>query len=198
VGTKYKDFVFRAPHKKSLFKWLSAIVSLCPHLQSSVKNVDPPLCSIGSRITDIRLLSYNIFIRPPGVNNNGNDHKTERLRLFVKKFVNYDIICLQEMFGFSRRKGSVFRAAEKAGLVYRTRSDKKSAYTEGRFLDAGLVILSRFSIVRSAFYTYPIAVSLHELTVRWLHQSCILSFTQIHCGRGVLTSYWLDWTDSHR
>ena len=43
----------------------------------------------------IRLLTFNIFIRPPLVNDFGNDYKDERLAYFTKEILpNYDVICL--------------------------------------------------------------------------------------------------------
>jgi hypothetical protein len=41
----------------------------------------------------LRVLTYNIFIRPL-VKNNESDYKSERLEYFYKEMPNYDIICL--------------------------------------------------------------------------------------------------------
>ena len=47
----------------------------------------------------IRLLTYNIFLRPPPIKTNENDWKDERLNLFIEELINFDVVCLQEMFG---------------------------------------------------------------------------------------------------
>ena len=46
----------------------------------------------------VRLLSYNFFLRPPPVNNNGSDYKNERLKDFIEFLPEFDIICFQEIF----------------------------------------------------------------------------------------------------
>jgi hypothetical protein len=46
----------------------------------------------------IRLLTYNIFLRPPFIRNNADDYKNERFEEFLNHLDNYDVIALQEMF----------------------------------------------------------------------------------------------------
>jgi hypothetical protein len=46
----------------------------------------------------VRLLTYNMFMRPPPVKTNATDFKDARLDEFVKQFDNFDIICFQEVF----------------------------------------------------------------------------------------------------
>lgn len=46
---------------------------------------------------DVRVLSYNIFLRPPFVRNNLDDFKNERLKEFINHIDKYDIISLQEV-----------------------------------------------------------------------------------------------------
>ena len=46
----------------------------------------------------IRLLTYNIFLRPPFIRNNADDYKNERFEDFLEQIDNYDVIALQEMF----------------------------------------------------------------------------------------------------
>ena len=41
----------------------------------------------------VKLLTYNLFMRPPLVKNNESDHKDARLREFAKKLEDFDIIC---------------------------------------------------------------------------------------------------------
>jgi hypothetical protein len=42
----------------------------------------------------MRLLTYNLFLRPPFVKNNKDDYKNERGKLFLDYLENFDIICL--------------------------------------------------------------------------------------------------------
>jgi endonuclease/exonuclease/phosphatase family metal-dependent hydrolase len=61
---------------------------------------------------EFKILTYNIFLRPPGVANHKNDFKSERLSHFVETMKDYDIICLQEIFDqLSFRKTKLIRAA---------------------------------------------------------------------------------------
>jgi len=41
----------------------------------------------------VRLLTYNMFMRPPPVKTNATDFKDARLDEFVKQFDNFDIEC---------------------------------------------------------------------------------------------------------
>ena len=41
----------------------------------------------------IRLLTYNLYMRPPPVKTNASDHKDDRLKEYVKLLDHYDIIC---------------------------------------------------------------------------------------------------------
>jgi endonuclease/exonuclease/phosphatase family metal-dependent hydrolase len=44
-------------------------------------------------------------MRPPGIKNNQDDYKDERLGDILREIEKYDIVCFQEMFGWgsSRR-----------------------------------------------------------------------------------------------
>ena len=46
----------------------------------------------------IKLLTYNMFMRPPPVKTNASDFKDARLNEFVKQLDDFDIICHQEIF----------------------------------------------------------------------------------------------------
>ena len=102
----------------------------------------------------IRILTYNIFIRPPLIKNNEDDWKDERLNDFIKEMHNYDIICLQEMFSsFSFRKMKLISEAVKLGFFYYVESDSPSV-TSMCLVDGGLIILSRFPIVNYCYSNY--------------------------------------------
>ncbi len=43
---------------------------------------------------NIKILTYNIFIRPPPIKTNEDDYKDERLKIFMQKYIsNFDIVC---------------------------------------------------------------------------------------------------------
>ena len=53
----------------------------------------------------IKLLTYNLYMRPPLVKTNESDHKDARLLEFAKQLSHYDIVCNQELFTeFNSRK----------------------------------------------------------------------------------------------
>ena len=91
----------------------------------------------------MKILTYNIFLRPPPLKNNEDDYKDERARNFEQIMNNFDIICLQEMFGaFNNRKHDIIRAATKCGLFYYV--DTASPNFLNKYVcDGGLLILSR-------------------------------------------------------
>ncbi|OMJ29056.1 Sphingomyelinase [Smittium culicis] len=109
----------------------------------------------GSSSQKVRILTQNIFIRPNGINNNGNDYKTERLEYFAKNLLDsYDIICFQELFRFefTSRYSKIVNATNDAGYKYHVSAPKKGLFNFG--IDAGLTIFSRFPIVETDFKEY--------------------------------------------
>lgn len=108
--------------------------------------------------TSIKLLTYNIFLRPPPVKNNENDWKDERLADFIKILDNFDVICLQEMFSsFCNRKQELIKYANKSGLFFYCEPPCPSFFSK-YLVDSGLILLSRFPITEKEFcpYTYNI------------------------------------------
>jgi len=102
----------------------------------------------------INILSYNIFIRPPFVSNNGNDFKDERLTEFLKYIGPFDIICLQEMFAaYSGRRNNLIKQAREAGFGYCAASPKPDTFSV-HMIDGGLLMLSRFPIVASEYKSF--------------------------------------------
>lgn len=106
----------------------------------------------------INILTYNIFLRPPLIKNNESDHKNDRLKEFIKALGDFDIVCLQEMFGtLNKRKHKLIRCATKAGFLYYADSPSPSFFTSF-VVDGGLLILSRFPILVSEFKPYPYGI----------------------------------------
>ncbi|EME30491.1 sphingomyelin phosphodiesterase [Galdieria sulphuraria] len=95
-----------------------------------------------------RILSYNIFIRPPGVTSNGNDYKDERLVRFLSHMMRYDIICLQELFTLgSDRWQALTKAARIFGFYYEAHLKRNLFSWLPKVVDGGVTILSKFPIV---------------------------------------------------
>ncbi|KAJ9062611.1 hypothetical protein DSO57_1008905 [Entomophthora muscae] len=97
----------------------------------------------------VNLLSYNFFLRPPGIKNNGSDYKEDRLKAFCSsRLPLYDVICFQEVFAFgSTRRSRLIEAGIKTGLLYHVASKRPCIFTG---IDGGLLILSRYPIVKCA------------------------------------------------
>ena len=147
-----------------IFGWMSSRGLLCdlPCLRSAnaeeielMKNIHEEGARYEERANfgELRLLSYNIFIRPPApkfTHNVVDDFKDQRLNSFIESYLNnYDIVCLQEMFGsFSRRRRRLIRAAKKRGFAWKVSSPQSRS--KMFLVDGGCLILSRVKIVAHA------------------------------------------------
>ncbi|KAJ1966865.1 hypothetical protein IWQ62_002203 [Dispira parvispora] len=102
-----------------------------------------------------RMLTLNMFMRPPGIHSHSSDYKNQRLRYLIDEVLpHYDIITLQEMFAFmSTRRRRLIRAAEEQGFHYWITSPPKSLWDLS--IDGGLLILSRYPIVEMDSVQYP-------------------------------------------
>ncbi|KAJ3216513.1 calcium calmodulin-dependent protein kinase type 1G [Dinochytrium kinnereticum] len=110
--------------------------------------------STRSVIPPIRLLTYNIFLRPPEMKPNTSEHKNARLSAFAARALEaYDIVSLQEMFSSgSSRLSRLLVQAKKTGMEYCCCSPSKGLLNSA--YDGGLVILSRFPIVKTERVTF--------------------------------------------
>ncbi|PWA03689.1 hypothetical protein BB558_000158 [Smittium angustum] len=115
---------------------------------------------------EVKILTQNIFIRPPIINNNGNDFKTERLEWFLNNIVGkYDVVCLQEMFQYaSSRHKKMMDGAKEHGLVHSVSSPSRGLFYAG--IDAGLMILSRYPITYSEFLQYERGVHSDAMSLK--------------------------------
>ncbi|KDO34655.1 hypothetical protein SPRG_00718 [Saprolegnia parasitica CBS 223.65] len=101
-----------------------------------------------------RVLSLNVFMRPPGIAGRGGDHKDLRLRFLKQKIADYDIVCLQELFvGGSGRQPDLVRYAAQCGLAHHAGSVYPSLWSR-KLMDGGLLILSRYPIVRHGQWVF--------------------------------------------
>mmetsp|Transcript_48450 Transcript_48450/g.110022 ORF Transcript_48450/g.110022 Transcript_48450/m.110022 type:complete len:694 (-) Transcript_48450:27-2108(-) len=108
---------------------------------------------------EIRLLSYNLFIRPPApmlTHNRVNDHKDSRLSRFIRDHLaRYDVLCLQECFGaYSFRRDRLIEAAKAVGIKYSVKSVLNRPY---HLVDGGCLLLSRFPIVAHDVKVFDVA-----------------------------------------
>ena len=80
-------------------------------------------------------------------------YKADRMNYFITNILpNYDIVCLQEMYGFgSGRRQRLIKAAAENGFGHVLKSKNKLA--KG-MVDGGLLILSRFPITDSEEMVY--------------------------------------------
>lgn len=115
-----------------------------------------PLSAPVDGATRVRVLTYNLYLRPPLINSNGNDWKDERLDLFIARVLpQYDIIALQEVFALgSSRQRRLVHAARQLGFGWVVSSVAPPFLTSLKFIDAGLLILSRYPIVEAAGHIY--------------------------------------------
>ncbi|ORX87660.1 hypothetical protein BCR32DRAFT_274268 [Anaeromyces robustus] len=96
---------------------------------------------------NIRILSYNVFLRPPPVHDKLSDYKEERVKLIGDTVVpNYDIIAFEEAFGsLNKRRDALKEYGKKHGLIYNY-SDAPHSICNLK-VDGGLLLLSRYPIV---------------------------------------------------
>jgi len=126
--------------EKSLNQILASIPPVSPYFINGKKS--------------IRVLSFNIFLRPPGIKNHDSDHKSMRLAYFCEKVIHsYDIICLQEFFAYGTSRQTKFLSyAKNAGFEYSLTLNSKNLLNTS--IDSGLVIISRYPIIKSERLTY--------------------------------------------
>mmetsp|Transcript_16780 Transcript_16780/g.25853 ORF Transcript_16780/g.25853 Transcript_16780/m.25853 type:complete len:128 (+) Transcript_16780:52-435(+) len=103
----------------------------------------------------VRILTYNTQMIPPFVAQTSDLYPTsgqeDRLEDIVKSLSDYDIVCLQEVWGgmYSDARCKLLAMAMKAGFIYQAQDDAP-AYESSYVLDGGLVIISRFPIVATS------------------------------------------------
>ncbi|KAJ3091744.1 Apoptosis-inducing factor 2 [Quaeritorhiza haematococci] len=99
----------------------------------------------------IRLLTYNFFLRPPLI---GFDHKSSRLHHFITtQLPHYDVIAFQEVFAAgSNRQDVLIEAAKKEGYEYCVCAERQPVWRG--CVDAGLVVLSRYPVVAREEVTF--------------------------------------------
>ncbi|KAL0076736.1 Endonuclease/exonuclease/phosphatase [Phycomyces blakesleeanus] len=105
--------------------------------------------------TTAQFLTLNIFMRPPGVKNNADDYKDERLDYIIRYILpEYDVVAIQEAFAFANRRiDRLIREARYLGFNYHVASPRH--YPWELAADGGLLLLSRFPIKQSDVLEFP-------------------------------------------
>jgi endonuclease/exonuclease/phosphatase family metal-dependent hydrolase len=103
----------------------------------------------------IKILTLNLFLRPPGIHTNKSDYKDLRVLYFLKHFSKeYDIICLQEVFStLNRRRRHIKQVGKSQGFLY-THEGPNCKIILGELTDGGLLILSKFPILETDTIKY--------------------------------------------
>ncbi|KAI8817140.1 Endonuclease/exonuclease/phosphatase [Fimicolochytrium jonesii] len=92
-------------------------------------------------------MAYNFYLRPPPVQLHG-DYKNDRLDIFINTHLdNYDIFALTETFGtLTSRRERLLDAAAARGIKYWAHGPERN-WWKGKFVDSGLLVMSRFPIM---------------------------------------------------
>ncbi|KAI8867084.1 DNase I-like protein [Ramicandelaber brevisporus] len=102
----------------------------------------------------VKVLTLNVFMRPPLIKSNESDYKDSRLEYLIKRVLpQYEVVVLQEMFNFgTSRRQKLLSEAIRLGYKYSYCSEAKSVWNVQ--IDGGLVILSKYPIVKTASVNY--------------------------------------------
>ncbi|ELP93474.1 sphingomyelinase C precursor, putative [Entamoeba invadens IP1] len=102
----------------------------------------------------LRVLTYNMYLRPMLISANGHDHKNSRLKEFCRdQLATFDVICFQEVFKeLNWRREKLLKKAKKAGFKWRVQTEKPLFPIF--ICDAGLIIISKYPIVYNKFKLY--------------------------------------------
>ncbi|KAI7872582.1 Endonuclease/exonuclease/phosphatase [Spinellus fusiger] len=121
----------------------------------SPETLPPPVVPDKTAFGTASFLTLNIFMRPPGIQNNWSDYKDDRLDYIVRFLLpKYDVIAFQESFAFgTRRKDRLIREARALGFNHHVESERHYPWEVA--VDGGLLLLSRFPIVSSDMIEYP-------------------------------------------
>ncbi|KAJ1507999.1 Sphingomyelin phosphodiesterase 2, neutral membrane (Neutral sphingomyelinase), partial [Coelomomyces lativittatus] len=114
-----------------------------------------------------KVLTYNLFLRPPPISQSQGDFKWERLALFIDTVLpNFDLICLQESFtSFSSRVNTLFTHARDLGFQTCCLGPQ-SCWYKFQLVDSGLVILSKWAMVMTTNCVFNSGVASDRLSAK--------------------------------
>ncbi|KAJ1925465.1 hypothetical protein IWQ60_004546 [Tieghemiomyces parasiticus] len=111
--------------------------------------------TVGQDARPLRILSINLFVRPPGIRTHASDFKDERIQYAIDHVLpEYDIVSFQELFAFaSPRRARLIRAAQAQGFHYVYGSPEQTLFNLS--IDGGLLTVSRLPIVATDHIRFP-------------------------------------------
>lgn len=118
-------------------------------IKSNGRPLDLDEKGIVSFSEEIKILTYNIFMRPDIPVSSSTEYQDYRAGLFINHVLpNYDIVCLQEMFNLplSTRRHEFIEDARSRGFQWHHASSRTHSLSPS--IDGGLLILSKLPIVR--------------------------------------------------
>eukprot|EP00835_Amoeboradix_gromovi_P003098 NODE_193_length_15440_cov_0.478587.p6 type:complete len:308 gc:universal NODE_193_length_15440_cov_0.478587:307-1230(+) len=121
---------------------ISLFASLIKDDQQNLKQTKP-----------MRILTQNLYLRPPLISTLHGDYKDERLEQFKNILGDYDIICLQECFSsYSKRVEGLIEYAKLQG--FHSALGPGRNIRKGTICDSGLLILSKYNILETETIIY--------------------------------------------
>lgn len=134
----------------------------------------------------VRLLTYNLFMRPsiPFMTHTESDYKNERLEIFLRNHAErFDVMMLQELFSmFTFRQSKLLNDTYEHAVVGPA-AQWLCWNVNGRLnvplLDAGVVTVSKFPITRMDRWVYTQGNKIDG----WLPKCCIWTLIHLHNER---------------
>jgi endonuclease/exonuclease/phosphatase family metal-dependent hydrolase len=128
---------------------------------NSARDLARRISSSFPRVTykeELTVLSYNIFMRPNNPMGYTSEYQDFRAGLFLEHVLpGFDIVCLQEMFNMplSSRRHEFIEDAKQKGFFWHHASSRTHSLSPS--IDGGLLILSKFPIVRKDTFNFSAA-----------------------------------------
>lgn len=152
-----------------------------------------------TRENEIRILTYNLFMRPsiPFMTHTESDYKNERLDIFLRDHVqHYDIMLLQELFSmFTFRQSRLLNDSYEYSRVApaaRYGCLNRNGRLNIPFLDAGVVSVSKFPITKSDRWVYTQGNKIDG----WLPKCVLWTLVHLH-GKHYLNIFNTHMQSSH-
>ncbi|EGR34302.1 hypothetical protein IMG5_017300 [Ichthyophthirius multifiliis] len=141
----------------------------------------------------IKLLTYNVFLRPPLIKNNLDDYKNERTEQIINSLQNFDIVCFQEVFGFlNQRKHKIIQGAKQQGFLYYSCSQSPSFFSS-YLVEGGLLTISRYPIIQTEYKPFKYGVLSDNLSQKGvLYNKIQIGNTYMHLFNTHLQASYID------